>query len=180
MEAARRSVLCLAEGLPMRTFINIEGERFGRLIAIQHLPGTAGKRSKWLCRCDCGIETQTSSSLLRKGLTRSCGCLHRDACREKNSTHGMRKSPEYSVWYDMKRRCLDPKNKRYADYGGRGITVCERWRASFSNFYSDIGPRPTATHSIDRINNNGNYEPVNCKWSTKSEQAFNRRPKRAA
>lgn len=165
----------------MRAFTNIiAGERFGRLIAIQCLPGSAGERSKWLCRCDCGNEPRIVGNSLRAGLTRSCGCLQRDACRQKNSTHGMRKAPEYSVWYDMKRRCFDPKNKRYADYGGRGIAVCESWRISFASFYADMGPRPTATHSIDRMNNNGNYEPSNCKWSTKSEQAFNRRPKRAA
>lgn len=164
----------------MGSFINITGQRFGRLVAVQMSPVNASKRLKWRCRCDCGNEKEALSHLLRAGLTRSCGCLQREACREKNSTHGMRNAPEYSVWYDMKRRCHDPRNKRYADYGGRGIAVCERWQISFANFYEDMGPRPTATHSIDRINNDGNYEPLNCKWSTKSEQAFNRRPKRAA
>ena len=130
-----------------------------------------GIDGKWaICRCDCGnIKRVRAIDLERRG-TRSCGCL-----REENRTkHGMRWTKEYGAWGGMKARCNAPSTTRYERYGGRGITVCQAWSDSFEAFYVDVGPAPSEDHSIDRIDNNGNYEIGNVRWATRKEQSANK------
>jgi hypothetical protein len=156
------------------------GDRHGRLVAVERT-GTLSKAGArlWLFRCDCGNEIILIPYQARTGSTSSCGCLrkeiHSARMKQLRTTHGMRGSPEYSIWEKMKRRCNNPNDTAFANYGGRGITVCERWRESFESFYTDVGPRPSTKHSIDRIDVNGNYEPSNVRWATATEQVRNRR-----
>lgn len=147
----------------------------------------------WLCRCDCGTERSVTARQLGKAKkpSQSCGCLTRERVaignKLHNSTHGMSKSREHQAWAGMKQRCLDPNWPGRHNYSGRGITVCERWASSFESFYHDIGTRPSDAHSLDRIDNDGNYScgqcdqcvtngwPMNARWATKSEQVRNTR-----
>lgn len=145
------------------------GQRFSRLLVVEHAH-SINYRHSWSCRCDCGKTVVALGSNLRTGKTRSCGCLMKGC----NSTHGLSRLPEYAVWSTMIQRCTNKNNKRYHCYGGRGISVCEKWR-TFHEFFEDMGPRPSKNHSIDRINNDGNYEPGNVRWATGVEQANNKR-----
>jgi hypothetical protein len=135
----------------------------------------------WLCRCDCGNETTVATSnLTKKQPTKSCGCHRREEIGNRSRTHGDGSIPrgiarEYAAWQQMKNRCLNPNDKRFADYGGRGITVCDRWVNTYENFLADMGRRPSSRHSLDRVDVNGNYEPSNCRWATNREQSRNRR-----
>lgn len=159
----------------MDKVIDITGLRFGRWSVLRRNGVDTDNKAMWLCRCDCGRESIVLGKSLRSGKSLSCGCLLREILLKKHTTHGKRKSLEYSSWTRMKQRCCNPRDSRYKDYGERGIAVCERWLTSFENFYNDMGVRPSKEYSLDRINVNGNYEPTNCKWATSAEQRRNRR-----
>lgn len=161
-------------------FQDLTGQRFGRLVVLREGCSKNGI-IKWVCRCDCGNEKEILAGSLRNGATKSCGCLIREISSERSkkrfTTHGMRKSKEYTSWSNMKARCYNPKDISYKNYGARGITVCDAWLHDFEKFYRDLGPCPEG-YSLDRIDVNGNYCPENCKWSNITEQGRNKRNNR--
>ncbi len=169
----------MAESHPIPThplFKDLTGQKFGRLTVVSY----AGRRGKygvhsWNCSCQCGGERTTMGLSLGSGKTVSCGCIQRERAKECATVHGMIDRPEYVVWQGMIARCTYPKNKFYKKYGGAGVRVCDRWRRLFADFIKDMGPRTSATHSLDRHpNRNGNYEPGNVRWATPEEQAHNK------
>lgn len=168
----------------------IVGRRFGRLVAMKSDRTKSGQVG-WVCQCDCGKTTTVITASLIGGNTKSCGCLSVDRSKESptrfrpghvsthsQKTHGMSDTLEYRIWILMRERCYNSKHNSYDRYGGRGIIVCDRWLDSFVNFIDDMGRRPSKDHSVDRINNDGNYEPGNCRWATHKEQSNNRKGNR--
>lgn len=164
-----------------KPIIDLRGERFGRLVVLALGP-KRGRRLRWWARCDCGTERLFYGEALRGGITRSCGCKRRvdaEARRLARPTkqpnpkfHGLRKTRAYAHWRAAKQRCFDPNASNYRYYGGRGITMCEQWRADFGAFYRDLGECPPG-YSLERDDFNGNYEPGNCRWATHVEQVKN-------
>lgn len=159
---------------------SIENEKFGRLTAKTMVGRDKFKIALWECVCDCGNSKVVRLGSLKSGLTRSCGCLNNEVRRSSflnntyAKTHGLTKHPLYRTWSTMRQRCSNPRQVKYYLYGAVGITVCDSWNESFVNFLNDMGERPEG-HTLDRIDGTKGYFPENCKWSTPSEQNYNRR-----
>lgn len=147
---------------------------FGRLTVVKRVKNNPHGDAQWLCQCRCGNSLITEGYSLRKGRTKSCGCLRKEVTIQKHTIHGLSQNPEYYAWYDMINRCYNPTNIGFHNYGGRGIKVCQRWH-SLINFITDMGFKPSPEYTLERINNNRGYEPQNCCWATRKSQARNKR-----
>lgn len=169
--------------------LDLIGQKFGKLTVVEKIGSiniaAVGKKPNrqihWNCICDCGGNKQVTSNKLKFGGVISCGCLYGSIYSKsgiKRNKYGMSylRTKEYSTWVSIRRRCLNPSYNSYQNYGGRGIKVCERWMESFQNFLDDMGYAPSKNHSIDRFpDNDGHYEPGNCRWATMAAQSVNRR-----
>jgi hypothetical protein len=161
----------------MKPIIVTPGDRYGLLEIVRELPQLKGHIRRFECRCSCSNKTKVVVLLtnLRQGYTTSCRCVQKKQAVKLSTTHGKSLTREYKIWGGIMNRCLNPGSDSYRRYGARGITICERWK-SFENFLSDMGPRPSLKHSVDRYPNfNGNYEAGNCRWATPRQQARNTR-----
>lgn len=157
--------------------LDLVGKVFGRLTVLsRHPENTKAGSSRWVCSCDCGkTDIVAVGQDLNNGHTQSCGCLQKENTSNANTVHGFSHLPEYAAWKNLIARCHNLQHEHYKYYGARGITVSEEWRYSFEKFYSDMGPRPSEEHSIDRQDNDFGYCKENCRWATQEEQANNKR-----
>lgn len=161
----------------MSAFIDLSGQRFGKwTVVTRDLARCRWGQSLWKCTCDCGNTRSVVAYSLRHGRSVNCGCMRREQVRARATTHGHTASPTYTAWANMIQRCKNARNKRFKDYGGRGIKVCDRWHG-FTVFLADMGEKPPGL-TLDRIDNDGNYEPGNCRWATAAEQRANKRARR--
>jgi hypothetical protein len=170
----------------MTKICNLIGANFYRWTVISRAKNAKNGKAQWNCKCECGSTKIVSANTLKSGRSHSCGCWNSEVARKRAATafrtHGLSgglnrdASSEYRAWCSMMSRCANPNATGYEYYGGRGIEVCKRWLIP-ENFLADMGTKPSPTHSLDRINNNGNYEPRNCRWATPLEQTQNRRPR---
>lgn len=153
------------------------GQVFGRLTVVSLHSVDANSMTRWNCICECGSECVALAGNLKRGHTLSCGCLRREVTSQRRLIHGeCHNTPEYKAWANMISRCYDPANISYERYAGKGVSVCDEWRMSYTAFLAHVGRRPSAEHSLDRYpNNHGNYEPGNVRWATPEEQSNNRR-----
>lgn len=154
----------------LATTDHLRGTRWNRLTVIDQGPTKDG-HVRWVCICDCGTWRIVRGESLRDGTTKSCGCLQ----RESATKHGMKNTPEYRAWQNMKTRCENPDYIDFHLWGGRGIKICQQWRNSFKTFFRDMGRKPSPELSLDREDNEGDYTPANCRWATAKQQANNRR-----
>lgn len=155
--------------------MDISGKTYGRLKVLQRVGLSGNRQIKWKCLCVCGTEKVVRADSLKNGHTTSCGGYNKEQVSKSQTKHGLHGTSEYAIWNTMVQRCTNNNAENYHNYGGRGICVCDEWKKSFETFFKDMGPRPSLKHSIDRINNDGNYEPGNCQWSTKHAQDRNKR-----
>lgn len=161
--------------MPSVPRIDLVGQRFGRLVVLKEEPRPVSIKKlqrRFRCLCDCGNEKVICYGNLRTGIAKSCGCLHLETVSIHGHASAETQTPEYRAWADMHNRCKNPNIRNYARYGGRGITVCERWD-NFETFLADLGKRPSKMHSLERIDNDAGYSPDNCRWATKKDQCNN-------
>lgn len=155
--------------------LDITNQRFGSVVAIRPTMQSSSGDMKWILRCDCGNEFEANAYPFRSGKRFDCPKCGFERRRVAKTKHGAVETSEYSIWANMLNRCRNKNEKSYKNYGGRGIRVCARWQESFNNFLADMGPRPTAHHSLDRIDNDKDYAPNNCRWATAKQQCNNKR-----
>jgi hypothetical protein len=162
--------------MPSANALDLVGMRFGRLTVLRRCKAKVRGYATWLCKCDCGKRKSFPTNVLRAKNSRSCGCLKRDVIRARHSDGGGDEGRRFRrIIASMKSRCTSPSNPDYKTYGALGVSVCQQWLDDWRTFAAEMGPRPSPSHTVDRIDVTGNYEPGNCRWATRFEQSINKR-----